>query len=126
MSKAIAMALFAIGAVTTNAYADSVESCPPVSSIKSEPATIESTPEGQKISAPYNQGFKYKAEFKGKEWTGETVATKDDFLAPEYKLKAKSFDGSICSYAGEKIVTKDLKGNDENSTPYLKLKLKSN
>lgn len=117
MSKAIAMALFITGALTTNAFAASVESCPPVSSIKSEATTIESTSDGKKISAPYNQGFKYEANFNGKKWTGETVATKDDFLASKYELKAESFDGSICSYGGKKIVE-----NGETSTPYLKLK----
>lgn len=113
MSKAIAMALFIIGAVTTNAYAASVESCPPVSTIKSNAFTSDDI----RIPPPQNKGFKYEANFNGKKWTGETVATKDDFLASKYELKAESFDGSICSYGGKKIVE-----NGENSTPYLKLK----
>ena len=111
MSKSIAMALFIIGAATTNAYAAGVESCPPVNTIKSSAYTDSS------VSEPHNTGFKYTATFNGKTWTGETLSTRDDFLAPKYELKAESFDGSICSYGGKKIVE-----NGENSTPYLKLK----
>lgn len=111
MSKSIAMALFIIGAATTNVYAAGIESCPPVNSIKSSAYTDSSIP------APHNSGFKYTASFNGKTWTGETLSTREDFLAPEYELKAESFDGSICSYGGKKKVE-----NGEHSTPYLKLK----
>lgn len=111
MSKSIAMALFVIGAATTNAYAASVESCPPVNTIKSSAYTDSSVPE------PDNTGFQYRSSFNGKTWTGVTLSTRDDFLAPKYELKAESFDGSICSYGGKKIVE-----NGENSIPYLKLK----
>lgn len=113
MSKAIAMALFIIGAVTTNAYASDVENCPPVSAINSNAFTSDDP----NIPPPHNKGFKYEASFKGKKWTGEALSTKDDFLAPKYELKAESFNGSICSYGGKKIVE-----NGESSTPHLKLK----
>ncbi|MDT3312737.1 hypothetical protein QZR14_15365 [Pseudomonas sp. rhizo66] len=118
MSKSIAMALFVIGAATTNVYAAGVESCPPVNTIKSSAYTDTS------VGEPHNTGFKYTASFNGKTWTGVTLSTNDDFLDKKYQLKAESFDGSICSYGGKTIIEKvdNNPANDKHSTPYLKLK----
>lgn len=113
MFKTIGMAIIVFGAFTSNAFASDVGICPKVSEIKSSPYT-SSDPN---IPAPFNEGYKYTATANGKTWEGVTMATNDDYLASKYKLKAESYDGSICSYGGETVVE-----NGETAVPYLKLK----
>ena len=107
------MAFLIVGALTGNAYAAGTEICPTVSEIKSSPYTSDD----KNIPAPFNEGYKYIATAHGKTWTGVTMATNDDYLDKKYNLKAESFDGSICSYGGTKVVE-----NGEVGVPYLKLK----
>ncbi|MHC8341450.1 hypothetical protein [Pseudomonas sp. HLT2-19-2] len=113
MRNAIGMAFLIMGALTGNAYAAGTEGCPKVSEIKSSAFTSDD----KNIPAPFNEGYKYTATANGKTWTGVTMATNDDYLDKKYNLKAESYDGSICSYGGTKVVE-----NGETAVPYLKLK----
>lgn len=88
--------------------------CPKTTDIKSRAYTDPSLP------APYGEGYQYSASGKGHIWTGQTAGTADDYLAPEYDLKAQAFserDGKVyCDYGGRRLVK-----NAEVSDPYLRL-----
>jgi len=107
------MAFFIFGAFAGNAYAAGTEVCPKVSDIKSSAYTSDD----ENIPAPFNEGYKYTATANGKTWVGVTMGNQDDYLAKKYNLAAESFDGSICSYVGTKVVE-----NGVTAVPYLKLK----
>ncbi|MET0776204.1 MAG: hypothetical protein ABWZ65_12105 [Pseudomonas mandelii] len=113
MRNVIGMAILFFGAMAGNAYAAGTDICPKVSEIKSSPYTSNDP----NIPAPFNEGYKYAATANGKNWTGVTMATRDDYLAKKYELKAESYDGSICSYGGKTVVE-----DGETAVPYLKLK----
>jgi hypothetical protein len=118
MRNIIGMAFLAFGLMTGNAYAAGTDACPKVIEIKSTPFT--SSDPG--IRPPFNEGFRYLANVNGQKWTGFTMGTRDSFLENKYKLKAESFNGSICTYGGETDIVKDEDGNIvERSIPYLKL-----
>lgn len=113
MQSKIAVGVFAMMTLMGNVYAAGIEICPKVSEIKSSAYTSDD----KNIPAPFNEGYKYTATANGKTWTGVTMATNDDYLDNKYNLKAESYDGSICSYGGTKVVE-----NGETAVPYLKLK----
>jgi exonuclease III len=113
MRNVIGIAFLAFGVMTGNVYAAGTDVCPKVSEIKSSAYTSDD----KNIPAPFNEGYKYTSTANGKTWTGVTMATKDNYLDKKYNLKAESFDGSICSYGGTKVVE-----NGETAVPYLKLK----
>ncbi|MHC8347437.1 hypothetical protein [Pseudomonas sp. RT6P73] len=113
MRNIIGMAFLAFGVMTGNAYAAGTDTCPKVSEIKS--SAFKSDDEN--IPDAFREGYKYIANVDGKTWTGVTIATNDDYLDKKYNLKAESFDGSICSYGGTKVVE-----NGVTAVPYLKLK----
>ncbi|WP_268798355.1 hypothetical protein [Pseudomonas huanghezhanensis] len=115
MRNKIAWTALAAILMVGNAYAD-LTVCPAVADIKAS----EFTSSDPNIPAPYNEGFQYTApSASGKQWEGETLATKDSFLDREYELKADAVkemdDKTVCEYGGKKI---------GNSEPYLKLTLK--
>ncbi|RON32236.1 hypothetical protein [Pseudomonas brassicacearum] len=113
MRNAIGMAFLIFGALAGNAYAAGTEVCPKVSDIKSSAYTSDD----ENIPAPFNEGYKYTATANGKTWVGVTMGNQDDYLAKKYNLAAESFDGSICSYGGTKVVESGV-----TAVPYLKLK----
>jgi hypothetical protein len=113
MRNTIGMAFLIFGALAGNAYAAGTEVCPKVSDIKSSSFTSDD----KNIPDDYKKGFKYLATANGKTWKGVTMGTDDDYLAEKYNLTAESYDGSICSYIGTKVVE-----NGKTAVPYLKLK----
>lgn len=94
--------------------ATGVDQCPVTRDIHSKPYTDPDLP------APYGEGYQYTAMANGKAWTGQTAATKDDYLAPEYALKAEAINersGKLyCDYGGKRLIK-----NGEVGTPYLRL-----
>ncbi|WLH29639.1 hypothetical protein [Pseudomonas canadensis] len=86
----------------------------PPRDIQSKPYTDPDVP------APYGEGYQYTATANGKAWTGQTAATKDDYLAPEYELKAEAInernDKIHCDYGGKRLIK-----NGEVADPYLRL-----
>lgn len=73
------------------------------------------------MASPYNEGFTYSALGpEGKNWSGETSGTSDDYLAREFGLKLMKIDEQAdsitCIYDGNVYHQKD-----EVITPYLKL-----
>ncbi|WP_246355509.1 hypothetical protein [Pseudomonas reactans] len=94
--------------------ATGIDQCPAPRDIQSTPYTDPDVP------TPYGEGYQYTATANGKAWTGQTAATKDDYLAPEYELKAEEINernGKIhCDYGGKRQVK-----NGEVSDPYLRL-----
>ncbi|WP_256575486.1 hypothetical protein [Pseudomonas sp. NFPP24] len=95
------------------AHAADIEDCPATNTIKSE--AFQETIQGNSVD-----GFKYTAKSGGKEWTGQTGNTKDDYLAPEYELKAETFNvvnGKLrCDYGGKTLIK-----NGETAAPNLRL-----
>ena len=55
--------------------ATGIDQCPTPRDIQSTPYTDPDVP------APYGEGYQYTATANGKAWTGQTAATKDDYLA---------------------------------------------
>jgi hypothetical protein len=94
--------------------ATGLDQCPAVGDIQSKPYTDPDLP------PPYGEGYQYTATAKGKTWTGQTAATKDDYLGPEYELKAEEInerDGKFhCDYGGQRLIK-----NGEVADPYLRL-----
>ncbi|WP_323988054.1 hypothetical protein [Pseudomonas canadensis] len=94
--------------------ATGIDQCPPPRDIQSKPYTDPDVP------APYGEGYQYTATANGKAWTGQTAATKDDYLAPEYELKAEAInernDKIHCDYGGKRLIK-----NGEVANPYLRL-----
>ncbi|WP_426108992.1 hypothetical protein [Pseudomonas sp. TWR1-1-4] len=94
--------------------ATSIDHCPTPRDIRSKPYTDPDVP------APYGEGYQYTATANGKAWTGQTAATKDDYLAPEYELKAEAInernDKIHCDYGGKRLIK-----NGEVADPYLRL-----
>lgn len=88
--------------------------CPATRDIQSEAYSDPDLP------APYGEGYRYTATANGKTWTGQTAATNDDYLAPEYALKAEDINernGKIyCDYGGRRLIK-----NGEVANPYLRL-----
>lgn len=87
---------------------------PATRDIQSKPYTDPDLP------APYGKGYQYTATTNDKAWTGQTAATKDDYLDPEYALKAEEFserNGKVyCDYGGKRLIK-----NGEVADPYLRL-----
>lgn len=94
--------------------ATSIDQCPTPRDIQSKPYTDPDVP------TPYGEGYQYTATADGKAWTGQTAATKDDYLAPEYELKAEAInernDKIHCDYGGKRLIK-----NGEVADPYLRL-----
>ncbi len=94
--------------------ATGIDQCPTPRDIQSTPYTDPDVP------APYGEGYQYTATANGKAWTGQTAATKDDYLAPEYELKAETInernDKIHCDYGGKRLIK-----NGEVADPYLRL-----
>ena len=94
--------------------ATGTDQCPAPRDIQSKPYTDPDVP------APYGEGYQYTATTNGKAWTGQTAATKDDYLAPEYELKAEAInernDKTHCDYGGKRQIK-----NGEVADPYLRL-----
>lgn len=94
--------------------ATGIDHCPTPRDIQSKPYTDPDVP------APYGEGYQYTATANGKAWTGQTAATKDDYLAPEYELKAEAInernDKIHCDYGGKRLIK-----NGEVANPYLRL-----
>ena len=84
------------------------------------PGTIKSEAFQETIQGNTVDGFKYTAKSGGKEWTGQTGATKDDYLAAKYELQAETFNvvnGKLrCDYGGKTLVE-----NGETAVPNLRL-----
>ncbi|WP_426130622.1 hypothetical protein [Pseudomonas sp. DWP1b1] len=99
---------------TSPSQATGIDQCPAPRDIQSKPYTDPDLP------TPYGEGYQYTAMANGKTWTGQTAATKDDYLAPEYELKAESVNernGKIhCDYGGKRLIK-----NGEVADPYLRL-----
>lgn len=91
-----------------------IDQCPAPREIQSKPYTDPDLP------APYGEGYQYTATANGKTWTGQTAATQDDYLDPEYELKAEAINernGQIhCDYGGKRLIK-----NGEVADPYLRL-----
>ena len=72
------------------------------------------------LPPPYGGGYQYTATANGKLWTGQTAATDDDYLAPEYALQAQEVNernGKVyCDYGGKRLIK-----NGEVADPYLRL-----
>lgn len=100
--------------VEQNRAAADIHQCPAVANIRSTPYTDPDLP------APYGEGFKYVATTPGKTWTGQTAATNDDFLDPEYELKAEEIhernNKTFCDYGGKRLIKEGAV-----SDPYLRL-----
>lgn len=88
--------------------------CPAAGQIKSKPYTDPDLP------PPYGEGYQYSASTHGKHWTGQTAATDDDYLAPEYALEAQSVserNGKLyCDYGGKRLIKDGVV-----AAPYLRL-----
>lgn len=95
-------------------WAIDTSQCPAPRDIQSKPYTDPDLP------PPYGEGYQYTATTNGKTWTGQTAATNDDYLAPEYELKAEEInkrDGKVhCDYGGKRLIK-----NGEVADPYLRL-----
>lgn len=91
-----------------------IDQCPAPREIQSKPYTDPDLP------ALYGEGYQYTATANGKTWTGQTAATQDDYLDPEYELKAEAINernGQIhCDYGGKRLIK-----NGEVADPYLRL-----
>ncbi|WP_256657148.1 MULTISPECIES: hypothetical protein [unclassified Pseudomonas] len=91
-----------------------IDQCPATQDIQSTPYTDPDLP------PPYGDGYQYTATANGKTWTGQTAATHDDYLAPEYALKPEAIherNGKLlCDYGGNRVVK-----NGEVANPYLRL-----
>ncbi|CRM02735.1 hypothetical protein [Pseudomonas sp. 24 E 1] len=94
--------------------ATGLDQCPATRDLQSKPYTDPDLP------APYGKGYQYTATTNDKAWTGQTAATKDDYLDPEYALKAEEFserNGKVyCDYGGKRLIK-----NGEVADPYLRL-----
>lgn len=112
MHTQLIAAVLATMALMGNVYAEEdLSICPKVSEITSEGNGKEGN----------LAGFTYTAKgVDGKEWTGETMATDDDFLDAKYALKAESVETQgakvICSYGGTAVTEGEFV-----SKPYLKI-----
>jgi len=88
--------------------------CPATRNIQSTPYTDPDLP------PPYGEGYQYSATTDGKTWSGQTAATKDDYLAPEYELHAQTISerqGKVfCDYGGKRLIK-----DGEVADPYLRL-----
>ena len=88
--------------------------CPATRDIQSTPYTDPDLP------PPYGEGYHYTATANDKTWTGQTAATSDDYLSPEYALTAQEINeqnGKIhCDYGGKRLIK-----NGEVADPYLRL-----
>jgi hypothetical protein len=94
--------------------ATDIGQCPATPDIQSKPYTDTNLP------SPYGEGYQYTATANGKAWTGQTAGTDDDYLAPEYALKAEAInekDGKVhCDYGGKRLIK-----NGVVADPYLRL-----
>lgn len=97
-----------------NQMALDIGQCPATHTIQSSAYTDPDLP------APYGEGYQYTATATAKKWTGQTAATNDDYLAPEYELKAEAVNeqaGKVhCDYGGKRLIK-----NGEVADPYLRL-----
>jgi len=113
MNYQFAVGMLAACVLAGGAHAADIEDCPATNTIKSEAS--QETIQGKSVD-----GFKYTAKSGGKEWTGQTGNTKDDYLAPEYELKAETFNvvngKQRCDYGGKTLIK-----NGETAVPNLRL-----
>ncbi|NVZ21936.1 hypothetical protein [Pseudomonas costantinii] len=104
----------AISSQQPRTQAVDIGQCPAPRDIQSKAYTDPDLP------PPYGEGYQYTASANGKTWTGQTAATSDDYLAPEYELKAEEInerDGKVhCDYGGKRLIK-----NGEVADPYLRL-----
>ncbi|MBW1245761.1 hypothetical protein I7860_03630 [Pseudomonas tolaasii] len=104
----------AISSQQPRAQAIDIGQCPAPRDIHSTPYTDPDLP------PPYGEGYQYTATANGKTWTGQTAATSDDYLAPEYELKPEEINeqnGKVhCDYGGKRLIK-----NGEVADPYLRL-----
>ncbi|AGE27778.1 hypothetical protein H045_18580 [Pseudomonas poae RE*1-1-14] len=113
MSYKFAVGMLAACVLAGGAHASDIKDCP-------APSTIKSQAFQETINHNSVDGFKYTAKSGGKEWTGQTGGTKDDYLAAKYELKAETFNvvnGKLrCDYGGKTLVE-----NGETAIPNLRL-----
>ena len=113
MNYKFAVGMLAACVLTGGAHAADIKDCP-------APSTIKSQAFQETINHNSVDGFKYTAKSGGKEWTGQTGGTKDDYLAAKYELKAETFNvvnGKLrCDYGGKTLVE-----NGETAVPNLRL-----
>ncbi|MBC3196261.1 hypothetical protein [Pseudomonas poae] len=113
MNYKFAVGMLAACVLAGGAHASDIKDCP-------APSTIKSQAFQETINHNSVDGFKYTAKSGGKEWTGQTGGTKDDYLAAKYELKAETFNvvnGKLrCDYGGKTLVE-----NGETAVPNLRL-----
>lgn len=111
---AIGLLLYAARAQSLPPSPPNINQCPATQDIKSAPYTDPDLP------PPYGDGYQYTATANGNTWKGQTAGTNDDYLAPEYELKAEAINerkGKIhCDYGGKRLIK-----NGEVADPYLRL-----
>lgn len=123
MSIKVLFAGMALLTVASIAHAE-MATCPAVSSISAAAYTDPSLPSG------YNEGFKYTAPGPGgMMWEGQSTATTDTYLEPQYNLMlvgAEMSNGKIlCSYGGT-AQRESAEPADKVSRPYVQLRLPLN
>lgn len=110
--------VFSVFSAITSLYprtqAVDIDQCPAPRDIQSKPYTDPDLP------PPYGEGYQYTANANNKTWTGQTAATRDDYLGPEYELKAEEINeqnGNLhCDYGGKRLIK-----NGALAAPYLRL-----
>ena len=123
MSIKVLFAGMALLTVASIAHAE-MATCPAVSSISAAAYTDPSLPSG------YNEGFKYTAPGPGgMMWEGQSTATTDTYLEPQYNLMlvgAEMSNGKIlCSYGGT-TQRENAEPVNNVSKPYVQLGLRFN